>query len=152
EAALKRSIPVIPVLVGTAQMPVANDLPESLQELIFRNATEVQAGPLLQQHVERLMEGIESLVTPTPQPPAPQPTPAPSAPVKPSPIQPLQANARVPEAPKVQPEPEKRAVRPPPLPKVQLPPAPAPLRPAPVAALVIDERSMAVLKQIRELV
>ncbi len=39
--ALKRDIPVIPVLVQGAQMPQATDLPEDLTELAHRNALEV---------------------------------------------------------------------------------------------------------------
>lgn len=44
EAALQRGIPVVPVLVDKAQLPVADALPQSLRELVFRNATEVRAG------------------------------------------------------------------------------------------------------------
>ena len=39
--ALRRDIPVIPVLVRGAQMPQAEQLPEDLRELVFRNAVEV---------------------------------------------------------------------------------------------------------------
>lgn len=61
ESALGRGIPVIPVLVGNAQIPAPNDLPESLRELSFRNATEVRAGHDLPQHLDRLVKGVESL-------------------------------------------------------------------------------------------
>jgi hypothetical protein len=44
EAALQRGIPVVPVLVDKAQLPAADALPESLRELMFRNAAEVRAG------------------------------------------------------------------------------------------------------------
>ncbi len=40
-SALKRDIPVIPVLVQGAKMPRAQDLPEDLQELAFRNGVEL---------------------------------------------------------------------------------------------------------------
>lgn len=61
ESALKRDIPVIPVLVGKARMPLATELPSSLQELAFRNAAEVRAGLDLQEHLRRLVRGIDLL-------------------------------------------------------------------------------------------
>lgn len=61
ESALKRDIPVIPVLVGKARMPSATELPSSLQELAFRNAAEVRAGRDLQEHLTRLVRGIALL-------------------------------------------------------------------------------------------
>jgi TIR domain len=62
EAALKRDIPVVPVLIETAQMPAASELPESIRELTFRNAAEMRAGRDLKHHVERLVSGLaESL-------------------------------------------------------------------------------------------
>jgi hypothetical protein len=61
ESALKRNIPVIPVLVGQVQMPSANDLPPSIQSIVYRNATELRAGRDLRQHIELLIKGLESL-------------------------------------------------------------------------------------------
>ncbi|HEX9036607.1 MAG TPA: TIR domain-containing protein [Ktedonobacterales bacterium] len=43
ESALRQNIPVIPVLVGGAQMPPAERLPESLRPLTRRNARQVRA-------------------------------------------------------------------------------------------------------------
>jgi len=40
-SALKRDIPVIPVLVRGARMPLAEQLPEDLKELHYRNAVEL---------------------------------------------------------------------------------------------------------------
>ena len=40
-SALKRDIPVIPVLVHEAKMPRAEQLPEDLKELCFRNGVEL---------------------------------------------------------------------------------------------------------------
>jgi len=40
-AALKRNIPVIPVLVRGARMPRAEDLPEDLKDLVFRDGVEL---------------------------------------------------------------------------------------------------------------
>lgn len=61
ESALKRNIPVIPVLVGKVQMPSAGDLPPSLQDIAYRNATELRAGRDLHQHYAVLIQGLESL-------------------------------------------------------------------------------------------
>ena len=41
EAALKRNVPVIPVLVDGAAMPQAGDLPDSLKKLTRRQAIEI---------------------------------------------------------------------------------------------------------------
>lgn len=40
-SALRRDIPVVPVLVRGAKMPVAEQLPDDLKELAFRNAVEL---------------------------------------------------------------------------------------------------------------
>ena len=61
ESALKRDIPVIPVLVDEVKMPSADDLPASIQSIVYRNATELRAGRDLHQHMELLVEGLESL-------------------------------------------------------------------------------------------
>ena len=61
EAALQRDIPVVPVLVGNAQVPSQNELPQSLHDLAFRNAAEVRSGTAFQGQIERLIRGIEDL-------------------------------------------------------------------------------------------
>jgi hypothetical protein len=61
ESALKRNIPIIPVLVEEATMPAAADLPEAIQGLSFRNAAEIRAGRDLRQHIEQLIEGLEAI-------------------------------------------------------------------------------------------
>jgi len=61
ESALKRNIPIIPVLVDEVEMPSADDLPPSIQSIVFRNATELRAGRDLRQHIELLIQGLESL-------------------------------------------------------------------------------------------
>jgi len=52
-AALKRKIPVIPVLVGKVAVPTADDLPRGIKALSRRNATEVRGGRDFQTHLER---------------------------------------------------------------------------------------------------
>src|SRR5262249_51459034 len=44
ESALRRGIPVIPVLVGQAAMPPSQTMPDGLKDLAYRNAAEVRAG------------------------------------------------------------------------------------------------------------
>jgi len=61
ESALKRSIPVVPVLIDQATMPDSNSLPETLQPLVYRNAAEVRAGRDLRQHLDRLVAGLDAL-------------------------------------------------------------------------------------------
>jgi formylglycine-generating enzyme required for sulfatase activity len=60
EAALAREILVIPVLVGTAPVPKAAELPESLLELAFRHGVRVRPNPDFRHDVERLIRGIEA--------------------------------------------------------------------------------------------
>ncbi|MEN3330462.1 MAG: hypothetical protein V7638_5269 [Acidobacteriota bacterium] len=64
ESALKRSIPVIPVLVDKVEMPSPDELPQSIQSLAFRNATELRAGRDLNSHMELLIQGLKSLFGP----------------------------------------------------------------------------------------
>jgi hypothetical protein len=59
ESALSRAIPVIPVLVANAEVPSDASLPDSLKGLRYRNAAEVRAGRDLEQHLERLIKGVE---------------------------------------------------------------------------------------------
>ena len=62
QAALEREIPVVPVLVGKASVPIEKDLPPELAKLAYRNAAEVRAGPDLQTHLKRLIDGLERLL------------------------------------------------------------------------------------------
>jgi uncharacterized protein YecT (DUF1311 family) len=65
ETALRYGSPVIPVLIGGARMPRPVDLPDSLTDLSYRNATEVDAGRDFNQHIDRLIRSVERLVKPT---------------------------------------------------------------------------------------
>jgi hypothetical protein len=58
-AALKRGIPVVPVLVESAGLPEPEGLPESIRSLVFRNAVEVRTGRSFQGHVDRLIKEID---------------------------------------------------------------------------------------------
>jgi hypothetical protein len=72
-AALKRDIPVIPVLVQGAKMPTAGDLPEDLRDFAYRNAVELTHARW-SSDVQILIQTLRQLVGVT-SPPAPQPKP-----------------------------------------------------------------------------
>ena len=58
-AALTRDIPVVPVLVGAAQVPREQEMPAELADLAYRNAREVRAGSSMEGDLRRLISGIE---------------------------------------------------------------------------------------------
>ena len=58
ESALKRAIPVIPVLVDNARMPKPDQLPETLRDLVYRHAECVRPEPDLGHDLERLGKRI----------------------------------------------------------------------------------------------
>jgi formylglycine-generating enzyme required for sulfatase activity len=59
ESALRRNIPVIPVLVSGARMPAPDQLPFSLQSLAYRNAAQVRSDPDFHRDMDRLIAGIQ---------------------------------------------------------------------------------------------
>jgi hypothetical protein len=59
ETALSRRIPVIPVLVGNSSVPRAEELPENLRGLVYRNGLPVRPDPDFHNDVDRLIRGIE---------------------------------------------------------------------------------------------
>jgi formylglycine-generating enzyme required for sulfatase activity len=63
EAALSRKIPVIPVLVGNSSVPQAEELPESLRGLSFRQGLLVRPDPDFHNDMDRLIRGIEDVVS-----------------------------------------------------------------------------------------
>lgn len=62
ETALKRNIPVVPVLVGGARMPTPAELPDGLKDLAFRNAAQIDAGRDFHQHMERLIRSMDRIL------------------------------------------------------------------------------------------
>jgi len=60
ETALQRGIPTIPVLVGGADMPKADDLPDTLKSLTFHNAAEVDSGRDFHAHMDRLIRSMDA--------------------------------------------------------------------------------------------
>ena len=62
EAALTCNLPVIPVLIGRATMPRANELPPSLGDLVYRNAAHIDPGRDFHAHMDRLIRELDSLL------------------------------------------------------------------------------------------
>lgn len=60
EAALARNIPVIPVLVGGAELPSERELPASLASITYRNGIAVRPDPDFHRDMDRLIAGLES--------------------------------------------------------------------------------------------
>lgn len=60
EAALARNIPVIPLLVGGAELPSERELPPSLAPITFRNGIAVRPDPDFHRDMDRLIAGLES--------------------------------------------------------------------------------------------
>jgi TIR domain len=61
ETALHRGIPVIPVLVDGATMPLPEELPDSVRGLVFRNAAALDSGRDFNTHIDRLIRSISRL-------------------------------------------------------------------------------------------
>jgi hypothetical protein len=62
EAALDRHIPVIPLLVGGADMPEPSQLPESIREFAYRNAVEVDSGRDFDHHMNGLIRAMDEVL------------------------------------------------------------------------------------------
>ncbi len=76
QAALKRGIPVIPVLVDKASMPAAAELPHVLELLSRHNAAEVRAGRDFPSHLDRLVRDVGVTLQHVSQPTRSQSAPA----------------------------------------------------------------------------
>jgi hypothetical protein len=63
ETALRKRIPLIPVLVDGASMPAADDLPASLTDITYRNAAKVDSGLDFHVHMDRLMRSIDLILS-----------------------------------------------------------------------------------------
>jgi TIR domain len=62
EAALRKDIPVVPLLVGNALMPDPSELPDGLKDFAFRNAVKVDALEDFDDHVKRLIRNLDRLL------------------------------------------------------------------------------------------
>ena len=63
EAALRRDVTIIPVLVGGAQMPTEDELPDSLKPIVYRNAIKVRPDPDFITDMSRLTQSLEGIVS-----------------------------------------------------------------------------------------
>ncbi len=64
EAALARKIPVVPVLVAHATMPVSSELPASLESMVFRQSIEVRPDPDFHNDATRLVSALRQVLNP----------------------------------------------------------------------------------------
>jgi TolB-like protein len=62
ETALRRGIPVIPVLLGHTRMPATDHVPEGLKDFVFRQAVRVDPGRDFEHHVDGLTTEIDRLL------------------------------------------------------------------------------------------
>jgi hypothetical protein len=76
ETALQRNIPVVPVLVGGAEMPKPEELPESLKKFSFFNAAIVDASQDFHLHMDRLIRSLERVLNKQPTEPVESLAPA----------------------------------------------------------------------------
>ena len=60
-SALKRDIPVIPILVGNATIPGKELLPEELEPLVYRQVAEVRATANFGAQINRLLKSIKAV-------------------------------------------------------------------------------------------
>jgi len=61
EAALSRRIPVIPLLVGGADMPEPHALPESIRDFAYRNAVAIDSGRDFDHHMNGLIRATDEI-------------------------------------------------------------------------------------------
>ena len=62
ETALKRDIPIIPVLVGGTRMPEVNELPQSLRDFAYRHAVTVDGGRDFDHHMDGLIRSLHRIL------------------------------------------------------------------------------------------
>jgi hypothetical protein len=65
EAALARDIPIVPVLLDGAAMPDPRELPPTIHDFSYRNATELRPGRDFQAHMARLLDTLTTIVSST---------------------------------------------------------------------------------------
>ena len=83
ETALRRRVPLIPVLIGTTKMPSSDQLPPGLKDFAFRNAVKVDTGQDFDYHMDRLIRSMDAILEQEPKSPPSRETKPPTAP-KPS--------------------------------------------------------------------
>ncbi len=78
ETALRRRVPIIPVLIGNTKMPSADQLPPSLKDFAFRNAVKVDTGQDFDYHMDRLIRSMDAILGQTRSSPPSRETKAPT--------------------------------------------------------------------------
>src|ERR1700726_3586421 len=99
ETALRRRVPLIPVLIGSTKMPSSDLLPPSLKDFAFRNAVKVDTGQDFDYHMDRLIRSMDAILEQAPKTP-PSPVAKTPTPPKPSTAEREAAAAAVAEAPR----------------------------------------------------
>jgi hypothetical protein len=62
ETALRRRMPVIPILVEGGGMPKVDQLPDTLKELTYRNGLDVDSGRDFNHHIGRLIRNMDPIL------------------------------------------------------------------------------------------
>jgi hypothetical protein len=62
EVALRRDIPVIPLLVRGAVVPQETELPPDLASLAYRNGTSIRPDPDFHRDMDRLIQSLQTLM------------------------------------------------------------------------------------------
>jgi uncharacterized protein len=62
ETALRKDIPVVPVLVANATVPGVNELPDALKDFTYRHALKVDSLEDFDDHVRRLIRSLDRLL------------------------------------------------------------------------------------------
>ncbi|MGD0419041.1 MAG: TIR domain-containing protein [Xanthobacteraceae bacterium] len=83
ETALRRRVPIVPVLIGSTKMPTAEQLPPGLKDFAFRNAVKVDTGLDFDFHIDRLIRAMDVILEKAKSPPSGE-TKIPQVPAKPA--------------------------------------------------------------------
>ena len=78
ETALRRRVPIVPVLIGSTRMPSSDQLPPSLKDFAFRNAVKIDTGQDFDYHMDRLIKAMDTILSQAPKPPPSRETKVPS--------------------------------------------------------------------------
>ena len=62
EGALRRHIPIIPLLIGNANMPDPDQLPASLKDFAFRDAAMINSGLDFDRQMDRLIRSMDAML------------------------------------------------------------------------------------------
>ena len=95
ETALRRRVPLIPILIGSTKMPSSDQLPPGLKDFAFRNAVKVDTGQDFDYHMDRLIRSMDAILEQEPKSPPSRETKPPAAPKSSTP-----ARQPEPEAPR----------------------------------------------------